>query len=167
MEVEALESILMEDMRVVEGSEGIAGATHAPCYQIAVSALGDGEEEDPNDATQTARLGLVFSHTPSYPATPPLLRCRSIEGLFEKELVEVTDMLEARGGFGRHGDDLRPGDGGKGVDARPRGGGGRGGGDAGDASAATGRGSRGALEGDARGRHAGHRGVVQRLGREV
>jgi hypothetical protein len=93
MEVEALESILMEDMRVVEGSEGIAGATHAPCYQIAVSALGDGEEEDPNDATQTARLGLVFSHTPSYPATPPLLRCRSIEGLFEKELVEVTDML--------------------------------------------------------------------------
>ena len=46
MEVEALESILMEDMRVVEGSEGIAGATHAPCYQIAVSALGDGEEEE-------------------------------------------------------------------------------------------------------------------------
>jgi hypothetical protein len=93
MEVEALESILMEDMRVVEGSEAIAGATHAPCYQIAVSALGDGEEEDPDDATQTARLGLVFSHTPAYPETPPLLRCRSIEGLFDKELVEVTDLL--------------------------------------------------------------------------
>ena len=93
MEVEALESILMEDMRVVEGSEAIAGATHAPCYQIAVSALGDGEEEDPDDATQTARLGLVFSHTPTYPETPPLLRCRSIEGLFDKELVEVTDLL--------------------------------------------------------------------------
>lgn len=93
MEVEALESILMEDMQVVEGSEAIAGATHAPCYQIAVSALGDGEEEDPDDATQTARLGLVFSHTPAYPETPPLLRCRSIEGLFDKELVEVTELL--------------------------------------------------------------------------
>ena len=93
MEVEALESILMEDMRVVEGSEAIAGATHAPCYQIAVSALGDGEEEDPDDATQTARLGLVFSHTPAYPETPPLLRCRSIEGLFDAELVEVTERL--------------------------------------------------------------------------
>ena len=93
MEVEALESILMDDMQMVEGSEGIAGATHAPCYQIAVSALGDGEEEDPDDATQTARLGLVFSHTPAYPETPPLLRCRSIEGLFDAELVEVTERL--------------------------------------------------------------------------
>ena len=93
MEVEALESILMDDMQIVEGSEAIAGATHAPCYQIAVSALGDGEEEDPDDATQTARLGLVFSHTPAYPETPPLLRCRSIEGLFDDELVEVTERL--------------------------------------------------------------------------
>ena len=70
MEVEALESILMEDMIRVDGSEGIDGATHAPCYQISVSALGDGEEEDPSDESQTARLGLVFSHTPTTRTSP-------------------------------------------------------------------------------------------------
>jgi len=96
MEVEALESILMDDMHIVEGSEGISGATHAPCYQIAISALGDGEEEDQSDAKQTARLGLVFSHTPNYPEEPPLLRCRSIEGLFDQELDEIQRLLTKR-----------------------------------------------------------------------
>ena len=93
MEVEALESILMEDMIRVDGSEGIDGATHAPCYQISVSALGDGEEEDPSDESQTARLGLVFSHTPNYPDEPPLLKCRSVKGLFDSELVAVHELL--------------------------------------------------------------------------
>lgn len=93
MEVEALESILMEDMIRVDGSEGIDGATHAPCYQISVSALGDGEEEDPSDESQTARLGLVFSHTPNYPDEPPLLKCRSVKGLFDSELVAVHALL--------------------------------------------------------------------------
>ena len=87
MEVEALASILMDDMAVVTGAEAIEGATHAPCYQITISALGDGEEEDPNDESQTARLGLVFSHTPRYPDEPPLLKCRSVRGLFDSELV--------------------------------------------------------------------------------
>ena len=81
MEVEALLSILMDDMAVVTGSEAIAGATHAPCYQIVVSPLGDGEEEDPDgDESQRARLGLVFSHTPNYPEEPPLIKCRSLRG---------------------------------------------------------------------------------------
>ena len=48
MEVEALQSILMDDMAVVTGSEAIDGASHAPCYQISVSPLGDGEETDPD-----------------------------------------------------------------------------------------------------------------------
>ena len=93
MEVEALESILMEDMIRVDGERGHRRATHAPCYQISVSALGDGEEEDPSDESQTARLGLVFSHTPNYPDEPPLLKCRSVKGLFDSELVAVHELL--------------------------------------------------------------------------
>lgn len=94
MEVEALESILMDDMVVIDGSEAIDGATHAPCYQITISALGDGEEEDPDDAKQQARLGLVFSHTMTYPEEPPLIRCLSVEGLFDSELKEVEQVLK-------------------------------------------------------------------------
>ena len=94
MEVEALQSILMDDMAVVTGSEAIDGASHAPCYQISVSPLGDGEETDPDgDESQTARLGLVFSHTPTYPDTPPLIKCRSLKGLFDSELAACKAML--------------------------------------------------------------------------
>ena len=94
MEVEALQSILMDDMAVVTGSEAIDGASHAPCYQISVSPLGDGEETDPDgDESQTARLGLVFSHTPTYPDTPPLIKCRSLKGLFDSELAACRTML--------------------------------------------------------------------------
>jgi len=93
MEIEALESILMDDMSLVDGAEAIPGATHAPCYQIVVSPLGDGEDEDADDESQRARLGLVFSHTPSYPDEVPLLKCRSVHGLFDAELVAVHAAL--------------------------------------------------------------------------
>jgi hypothetical protein len=93
MEIEALESILMDDMSLVDGAEAIPGATHAPCYQIVVSPLGDGEDEDADDESQIARLGLVFSHTPSYPDEVPLLKCRSVHGLFDAELVAVHAAL--------------------------------------------------------------------------
>ena len=76
--------------------EGIPAATHAPCWQISVAALGDGEEEDPSDESQTARLGLVFSHTPTYPDEPPLIKCRSIKGLFDSELGAVQKLMEQR-----------------------------------------------------------------------
>lgn len=92
-EIEALQSILMGDMVLVDGAYGISGATHGACYQISVGALGDGEEEDVDDASQTARLGLVFSHTKHYPSTPPLIRCRSMHGLFDNELSEIQDLL--------------------------------------------------------------------------
>ena len=78
--------------------EGIEGANHAPCYQISVSALGDGEEEDPSDESQTARLGLVFSHTPTYPEEPPLIKCRSIKGLFDSELKQIQAMMVKQAG---------------------------------------------------------------------
>eukprot|EP00740_Mantoniella_antarctica_P014802 CAMPEP_0181371844 /NCGR_PEP_ID=MMETSP1106-20121128/14352_1 /TAXON_ID=81844 /ORGANISM="Mantoniella antarctica, Strain SL-175" /LENGTH=302 /DNA_ID=CAMNT_0023489083 /DNA_START=46 /DNA_END=954 /DNA_ORIENTATION=- len=105
MEVEALQAILMEDMVVVHGSEGVdlgGVALHAPCYQIAVSALGDGEEEDEADESQTARLGLVFSHTPAYPDEPPLIKCRSIKGLFDRELQQIQARMvkQAAGAVG-------------------------------------------------------------------
>ena len=64
MEVEALLSILMDDMAVVTGGEAIAGATHAPClHPRRLSPLGDGEEEDPDGAESHAGLGpRVLSH---------------------------------------------------------------------------------------------------------
>ena len=65
-------------------------------------------EEDPDgDESQRARLGLVFSHTPNYPEEPPLIKCRSLRGLFDAELVACKSMLDALAKrIGRHADEI-------------------------------------------------------------
>ena len=106
MEIEALRSIFMDDMRdvpfdsgdrigVVERDENIA------CYEIVVSPLGIGEDAsdanlrlglvDPDLAD--ARLGVVFAHTTEYPNEMPRLKCRSVRNINEKECLEVTEMV--------------------------------------------------------------------------
>ena len=105
MEIEALRSIFMDDMRdvpfdsgdrigVVERDENIA------CYEIVVSPLGIGE--DASDANKIlgldpdladARLGVVFAHTTEYPNEMPRLKCRSVRNINEKECLEVTEMV--------------------------------------------------------------------------
>jgi len=52
------------------GKALVHGAT-GPCYQITVSPLGDGEEEDPDDASQAARLGGAVQVTPGRPQVDP------------------------------------------------------------------------------------------------
>ena len=119
MEVEALASILMDDMAVVTGAEAIEGATHAPCYQITISALGDGEEEDPNDESQTARLGLVFFAHPALPRRAPSpqvpQRPRVVR---QRARRRARPRDDARPRIARRGVRLRPRLRAQGVDAR-------------------------------------------------
>jgi hypothetical protein len=95
MEVEALESILMDDMRKMDddSGDGIAQAISA-CYQIEISAYGDNDSvpEDQGEGDD-AVLGLVFSHTEKYPDEPPLLKCRSVRGLRDAELVDIQRKI--------------------------------------------------------------------------
>ena len=78
-----------------------------------------------------------------------------------------VDARRAGERIGRHADDLRPRASGEGVDARPRGCGGRRRGNPGADPAATGGGGGGATEGDARDGHAGHGGLLPRVGGKV
>lgn len=91
MEIEALESILMADMRKLpdDSGDGIASIANCAQYQIEISAYGDNdsvpEDEDEDDAV----LGLVFAHSETYPDEPPSLKCRSVRGLREHELADI------------------------------------------------------------------------------
>ena len=92
MEIEALESILMGDMRKLpdDSGDGIASIANCAQYQIEISAYGDNdsvpEDEDEDDAV----LGLVFAHSETYPDEPPSLKCRSVRGLREHELADIS-----------------------------------------------------------------------------
>ena len=104
MEIGALESILMGDMRKLpdDSGDGIASIANCAQYQIEISAYGDNdsvpEDEDEDDAV----LGLVFAHSETYPDEPPSLKCRSVRGLREHELADISAkvMKQARASAG-------------------------------------------------------------------
>ena len=95
MEIEALESIFMDDIkRLPENSgDGIAHASSS-CYQVEISAYGENDSEpEEGKERDDAVLGLVFAHTERYPDEPPLLKCRSVRGLREGELGEISALV--------------------------------------------------------------------------
>ena len=91
MEIEALTSILMDDLtQLPQGSgDGIPNA-RSVCYQIEIRARGDddGAVEDDGEVDD-AVLGLVFAHTERYPDEAPEVKCRSVRGLRDGELAEI------------------------------------------------------------------------------
>ncbi len=91
MEIEALTSILMDDLtQLPQGSgDGIPNA-RSVCYQIEIRARGDddGVVEDDGEVDD-AVLGLVFAHTERYPDEAPEVKCRSVRGLRDGELAEI------------------------------------------------------------------------------
>ena len=102
MEIEALRSIFMDDMREVPFDSGDRiGVVQScdqniACYEIVVSPLGIGEDAsdanvDPDLAD--ARLGVVFAHTSKYPNEMPRIKCRSVRKIHEDECLAVTEMV--------------------------------------------------------------------------
>jgi hypothetical protein len=72
MEVEALQAILMDDIKEIDPSEsGIA--TTARCFQILLSPQDDDFDES---AYVPVQLALIFAHTEKYPDEPPLLNVK-------------------------------------------------------------------------------------------
>ena len=98
MELEALRSILMDDMRALPEDSG-DGIPHAstPCWCIDISAYGDNDTiPDEDEGADDATLGLVFAHAPGYPEAPPLVKCRSVRGLRDAELAEIQSRVQAQ-----------------------------------------------------------------------
>ena len=102
MEVEALKSIFMDDMREVEedGNRIQTAPKDAICWEIVLSPLGDGEDASEMLATHgedllEARLGVVFAHSKRYPNEIPYLKCRSVAKIHDEECERVTKRLLA------------------------------------------------------------------------
>jgi hypothetical protein len=101
MEVEALKSIFMDDMREVEedGNRIQTAPKDAICWEIVLSPLGDGEDAsemiNASEDLLEARLGVVFAHSKRYPNEIPHLKCRSVAKIHDEECERVTKRLLA------------------------------------------------------------------------
>jgi len=90
MEVEALQAILMDDIKEIDPSEsGIA--TTARCFQILLSPQDDDFDES---AYVPVQLALIFAHTEKYPDEPPLLNVKSVRGIKSDDLASLKEKLD-------------------------------------------------------------------------
>jgi len=98
MEIEALRSILMDDMRALpeDSGDGIAHAS-TTCWVIEIRAYGDNDSvPEMEEGADECVLGLVFAHAARYPEEPPLVKCRSVRGLRDGELMEIQSRVHAQ-----------------------------------------------------------------------
>ncbi|ERN15437.1 RWD domain-containing protein 1 isoform X3 [Amborella trichopoda] len=90
MEIEALQAILMDDIKEIEPSEsGLSTDNH--CFQITLSPQDDDADEQVGIPVS---LALIFSHTEKYPDEPPLLNVKSLRGIKSEDLKVLKEKLE-------------------------------------------------------------------------
>ncbi|KZV31829.1 RWD domain-containing protein 1 [Dorcoceras hygrometricum] len=90
MEIEALEAILMDDIKEIHSSESGLNTSNR-CFQITLSPQDDEADDSTNPSVQ---LGLIFSHTANYPDEPPLLIVRSVKGIQAGDIKVLKEKLE-------------------------------------------------------------------------
>uniref|UniRef100_A0A0E0JK41 RWD domain-containing protein n=1 Tax=Oryza punctata TaxID=4537 RepID=A0A0E0JK41_ORYPU len=90
MEVEALQAILMDDIKEIDPSESGLSTT-ARCFQILLSPQDDDFDES---AYVPVQLALIFAHTEKYPDEPPLLNVKSVRGIKSEDLASLKEKLE-------------------------------------------------------------------------
>ncbi|KAL6884567.1 hypothetical protein ACP4OV_010503 [Aristida adscensionis] len=90
MELEALQAILMDDIKEIDPSESSLG-TPARCFQILLSPQDDDFDESVHVPVQ---LALIFAHTEKYPDEPPLLSVKSVRGIKPEDLAALKEKLD-------------------------------------------------------------------------
>jgi hypothetical protein len=91
MELEALESILMDDMEEYDGTTPSGWGDAKEIYKVRIRPLDDTGDDD--DGMQPA-MELLFAHTPSYPDAAPLFKLRSVRGLSDAEIASANALLQ-------------------------------------------------------------------------
>ncbi|XXG48257.1 hypothetical protein AAC387_Pa02g2758 [Persea americana] len=90
MEIEALQAILMDDIKEIDSSES-GLYTNSRCFQITLSP----QDDDIDESTYTpVQLALIFSHTEKYPDEPPRLNVKSLRGIKQEDLKSLKENLE-------------------------------------------------------------------------
>ncbi|KAK3161043.1 hypothetical protein QOZ80_1BG0070900 [Eleusine coracana subsp. coracana] len=90
MEVEALQAILMDDIKEIDPSESGLSTT-ARCFEILLSPQDDDFDES---AYVPVQLALIFAHTDKYPDEPPLLNVKSVRGIKPDDLASLKEKLD-------------------------------------------------------------------------
>ncbi|KAF8671054.1 hypothetical protein HU200_050333 [Digitaria exilis] len=104
MEVEALQAILMDDIKEIDPSEsGIA--TTARCFQILLSPQDDDFDES---AYVPVQLALIFAHTEKYPDEPPLLNATENLGMAMVYTLVASAKEWLSEKYGQNGGDEEP-----------------------------------------------------------
>ncbi|KAG0459794.1 hypothetical protein HPP92_022922 [Vanilla planifolia] len=89
MEIEALQAILMDDIKEIDPSESGLKTT-SRCFQITLSP----QDDDLDVANSTpVQLALIFSHTEKYPDEPPLLNVKSLRGVKPGDIKILHENL--------------------------------------------------------------------------
>lgn len=88
MEMEALQSILMDDLQELLDDRPEGWPLSSTAYRIAINP-----EEAHSGGENEYRLELVFAHTPNYPDEPPLYKARSVRGLSDADMATLNHSL--------------------------------------------------------------------------
>ncbi|BDA46942.1 probable RWD domain-containing protein 1 [Coccomyxa sp. Obi] len=88
MEMEALQSILMDDLQELLDDRPEGWPSSSTAFRVAIN---------PDDCDSTGeneyKLELVFAHTPNYPDEPPLYKARSVRGLSDADMATLNQSL--------------------------------------------------------------------------
>ncbi|XP_038981230.1 RWD domain-containing protein 1 [Phoenix dactylifera] len=90
MEIEALQAILMDDIKEIDSTES-GLSTNNRCFQIVLSP----QDDDMDESNYTpVKLALIFSHSEKYPDEPPLLNIKSVRGIKSEDLSVLKEKFE-------------------------------------------------------------------------
>ena len=94
MELEALESIFAEDLRVVspEGDEGVGQATSGKCFAFELSPKES--EDDPEPTVVPVRVLLSLAHDGDYPDAARVMKLRALRGAATEDVDALRGRLE-------------------------------------------------------------------------
>jgi hypothetical protein len=90
MEMEALESILMDDLQPYEGTTPAGWGDAKQVYKANIRPPEDIEDED----DMQPAMELLFAHTKNYPDEAPHFKVRSVRGLSDQEISQVQALLQ-------------------------------------------------------------------------
>lgn len=92
MEVEALESILMDDFAEVDGPSPSGWSDSVKCYRI---GLPTGEAESaPESGVSNMQFDLLFAHTLSYPDEAPLIKLSNVQGMSNDDIQSLQKVID-------------------------------------------------------------------------
>lgn len=90
MEIEALQAILMDDLKKYDGMLPNGWTSTGESYLIDIKPS---EDDSSGPSTYPMEMEMVFAHTPEYPDEPPCYRLMAVRGLSDAQIAEAMSKL--------------------------------------------------------------------------